>query len=264
MLLFVLPEEPVKRILLSCCAAVVLFGPSAKGGLMLPCVEGPLSSYIGATCALGGGFFAKNFYFEAVDLNPSAPSVLATAADILVTPQSLQKGFAFSSSLFDIKGFQHVAYAFNYLIDPPPPIIPGFEFILDTFTPVAPGYAKVTSDICVGGEFLNPFDINLILTGQPLDENACESAVEYPNTFRLEVFHNGKDDDKKLFDRVLFTERTNVVDVRTVLELKANGASSQINGFAGRTARHVDMPEPSTVALGAAGLLLLGLLRKRR
>ena len=94
-----------------------------------------------------------------------------------------------------------------------------------------------------------------------MDDNGCESGVPYPNVFRLEVFHNGTPDDKKLFDAVLFTEKTNIVDVRTVLELNAKGASSQIDGFTTRAI--IETPEPSTIGLGAAGLLLLGLLRKR-
>lgn len=252
----------MKRILFYLVAGTWMsVGPSANAEVLLPCVEGPLSSYIGITCSLGGGFFAKNFYFEAVDL--SGNGGLATADDILVTPQELWKGFAFSSSLFDVKGLQRVAYAFNYFIDPPPPIIPGFEFFLDTFTPVAPGYANITTDVCVGGQFLEEFDINLILSGGPLDENGCESPSPFPNAFRLNVFHNGRDDDKKLFDKVAFTAKTNIVDVRTVLELNANGASSQIVGF--RTRASIDeVPEPGTIGLAAAGLLLLAYFRKRR
>jgi hypothetical protein len=252
----------MSKTLFAWTAFFVLGSGAAQASPIPPCVEGPLSSYIGTTCGLGGGFYAKNFYFEAVDLNPMDPSVLATPDDILVSPQDLWKGFAFSSPLFDITGFQHVAYAFNYLLDPPPPIIPGFEFYLDTFTPVAPGYARVTTDVCVGGEFLNEFDLSLLLNNGPLDENGCESAITYPNTHRLIVFHNGTDDDKKLFDSVLFTEKTNLVDVRTVLELNANGASSEIDGFGTRAI--IGTPEPGTLALGAAGLLLIGYLRKRR
>lgn len=253
----------MKRILLSLFAGLILCSPYAKSEPIAPCVEGPLSSYIGITCGLGGGFFAKDFYFEGVDLNLADPTLLATADDILVTPQELWKGFAFSSTMFSITGFQHVAYAFNYLIDPPPPIIPGFEFFLDTFTPVAPGYATVTTDVCVGGQFLEAFDINLILSNGPLDENGCESPIRFPNTFRLQVFHNGTDRDKKLFDSVRFTEKTNIVDVRTVLELNANGASSEIAGFRTRAGIE-ETPEPGTIGLGAAGLLLLVYLRKRR
>jgi hypothetical protein len=254
----------MKRVLFSIAAVCALTLVPAKAEL-LPCVQGPLSSYIGLTCGLGGGFFGKNFYFEAVDLNPADPTILATASDILVTPlfatpEDRSIGFGFSSTKFDIKGFQHVAYAFTYLIDPPPPIIPGFDFFMDSFSPVAPGLARITTDICVGGEFVNGFDINLILKNQPLDENGCESGIEFPNTFRLEVFDNGAPGDKKLFDAARFTELTNVVDVRIVLEMNAKGASSQIDGF--RSVATL-VPEPGSLALGAAGLLLLGYLRTR-
>jgi hypothetical protein len=162
---------------------------------------------------------------------------------VLLTPSASQArvGVSLDSDALSISGQSRILANLEYLIDPPPPIIDDFEVSLSATTPVFPGFARITTEICAGDLFAN----------------SCRSGA-----YRvLEVFHGGAGNpENDLFDRVTFPS-VFLVDVRTRIDMAANGASSQIDGFEqGST----PIPEPSTTVLAVAGGLALLAWRRCR
>lgn len=186
---------------------------------------------------VAGEFTFKNFAWtseqggNAVRVPASAIIASPAAAGDLVTVN-------YFSDSFEVSGDNYIYATLDYLIDPPPPILDGFALSMSAFSPVAPGTAAVTAYICGGDLFAD----------------ACVDGF----TRRLRVQHLGT--SAVLFDSVDFPFRVNMIDVRLTIELFANGASSQIDGF-GQEATLT--PEPGTALIAAAGLALLALLRAR-
>jgi hypothetical protein len=256
-------EEKHRKFMLRALFTAPLLAAALSASVMPSCPESAaLSTYLadGYQCAFGQTFavegqavrfFVKDFQFGFEDVGEISTGFdpLTVADQIFVSaPSVLGKGFSFASPLFNISEGMKAIFRINYLIDPPPPIIPGFEDDLFTRTPVAPGSAVLTTDVCAGAAF---------------DGDAC--AGEFAT---LEVFHVGGPIGNQLFDSVLFKQPTNIVGVRNTLTLDAGpvggGGSSQIDGF-GNTARSLiaPVPEPNFGLLAGVGLLLLAAVRAR-
>ncbi|MDZ4799252.1 MAG: PEP-CTERM sorting domain-containing protein [Bryobacteraceae bacterium] len=196
-------------------------------------------------CAVGA-FTLKNFAWSSVQDTGYIP---VSAADVLVTPMFTPSsvGVAFTSSAFSVTGSGKIRAFLDYTVDPPPPILDDLNLEMDANSPVAPGVARITANICIGGLF----------------RNSCENGIV--RTLTVEHFGPGNPDNV-LFDTEQFPSPVNMVDVRTTIELYANGASSQIDGY-GTITNAVsgdETPEPSTAALALSGLAGAIYLRCRK
>src|SRR5262249_44309150 len=142
-------------------------------------------------------------------------AVPVSAADVVVTPRADgdKVGLDFRSTKFEVFGSNFIFATLDYTIDPPPPILDDFDVTMDAASPVAPGTAIVTTLLCAGDLLVND----------------CARGF----TAVLRVSHFGTSSD--LFDSVRFPAPVNLLDVRTTFELRANGASSQINGISQST-----------------------------
>lgn len=197
----------------------------------------------------------KDVKFNMVDVGKNevdgVAANLGTLDDYFVTPPAnFYEALGLTSPLFNLAEGQHVHYFFDYVIDPPPPVIPGFEEFLDTQTPVFPGYAIVVTDICAGGVFYGPICYSLYSGG----------TAEH---LQLSVFHLGTDFGNKLFDSVKFAQPVSIVGVRNFLDLNAGkkgaGGSAQIQGVQNA----INSPEPSAMILAGLGLGAIALIRRR-
>lgn len=195
------------------------------------CTQAPLSDYLANTqgCMVGA-FTFKNFAW--VQSGPIA--VPSTGVQVSPYDFTTRLGLNYSSNLFSVTGNEVLRYVLEYTVDPPPPIIDGFELGLDAGSPVAPGTATITADLCAGD----------------LRNTGCLNG--FPTS--LQVNHFGT--SSFLFDSVTFPQGVNLVDVRLLIELKANGASSQIDGF-GNGASGLPTPEPGGLAVAGLGVLLV-------
>lgn len=216
------------------------------------CVAGSLADYqaLGVTGCTAGLFTYKDFTFGPEltgDFSISDPlSKKATAESIFLTPPVGTFGaVGFFSTDFVVFGEDFATYRLHYVIDPPPPIIPGFDLDLFADSPVAPGTAYVFADLCID-------------KAPTITRRVARSEETPCRPYSLNVFDLG--DSGKMFDAVVFDPPTNYIDVKLRIELKANGASSQIDGFRAEIAT----PEPAAFAMLGAGLGALVLLRRRR
>jgi hypothetical protein len=224
-----------------------------------PIVIPPASPNCGAGASIGnlsggscpvGNFSYFNFGLT-VAASVSNGSAVATASDIeVVLPAVAGGSLQFISNKFDVKAGDRVRYFISYTIDPPPPILPGFDLDLFTETPVAPGQATITANICVGGIFT----FGCTDVGAP----------NFQGLKTLEVFHLGLPvgpGDVKLKDFIAFAAPVNLIDVRIEIDLDArDGGSSQIRGIGTGT----QVPEPGTWAMMGGGLAMLAFLRRRK
>ena len=62
-------------------------------------------------------------------------------------------GLTYSSSGFSVTSGQSIQYLLTYTIDPPPPIIHGFDMSFDVDGPTAPGMDTITSVECLNSAF---------------------------------------------------------------------------------------------------------------
>lgn len=231
-------------------------------GTAAPCAFGTFGSYqaLGATGCTSGGFTLFNFSFTAVPLiaSPSTSTTkVATLSSVYITPPaSLSSALTITSGDFDVQALDRVLYLFHYTIDPPPPILPGYDLEMFSDTPVSPGQATATASLCAGGLLAGPVCVDL---GAP-------GFVATP--YVLTVFHKGlpiDPGDVQLSAGVLFPAPTNLIDVSILLDLDARaGGSSVITGVGARAPFLSDeVPEPGAFALVGIGLFGLSLLRRR-
>lgn len=206
------------------------------------CVTTDLASYVslGGTGCTIGLFTAKDFGFDNSVFGGGYSPFAASAVTVtpLVTLVGLQFNF---SAPFSVTGTEFGTYVMSYTLDPPP-ILTGMEDDLLTNTPVAPGIATITTSLCVGAAFTPP----------PLGTTCAGTPAS------VSVFHAGTTFNTTA--TVLFAP-TNLLGVRHVIDLKANGASASFTSFNGTA---VTVPEPSTVWCGAVLLSLAAWRAKRR
>jgi hypothetical protein len=224
------------------------------------CVAGTIGAYqaLGATGCTSGGFTLFNFSFTAIPLiaNPSTSTTkVATLSSVFISPPaSLSTALTITSDDFDVQALDRVLYLFHYTIDPPPPILPGYDVEMFSETPISPGQATATASLCAGGLLAGPVCVDL---GAP-------GFVATP--YVLTVFHKGLPAGAvQLNAGVIFPAPTNLIDVSILLDLDARaGGSSVIAGVGARAPFLSDeVPEPASIALVGAGLFGLALLRRR-
>jgi len=229
---------------LLCLLAVPAFLAAAPA-----CVTGTLTDYIGLPsggCLVGTISF-EDFSFSVIGSGGTGVVVLGPS-DITVSPELTLSGSRLRfSAPFSVIGDQFTEYLIEYLTDPPPPIIHGWDEEMFAESPVAPGYAQIDTFLCPGG---------------PFDEDRGEEGVgcRTAPVEQLTILHDGSP-APILFDSVDFGATYQYVGVRTFVKLVANGASSDIDGWGARASI---VPEPSTFLLGGAALIALGWLRRKR
>jgi hypothetical protein len=221
--------------------------PSCFGALTpaSTCATATLAAYQslgpGGCTLLNGGntYIFKNFDFAVPSSSGTDP---INAGQISVTPLSGPDmlGLNFASPGFNVTGNEAVQYLISFYVDPLPPDIWRVETEMLAESPVAPGFAAITTDVCVGSNFIS---------------GTCPTTVASGT-----VFHAGSQ-GQQLLTRIDFTP-TNNVGIRNLITLDANGAVSQIDGFQNRV---VLLPEPGTWMMMAGGLGLVALrIRQRR
>jgi len=173
-----------------------------------------------------GPFTVKDFSYSSVSTN-----VAITDSDITVTPVFGPDSFGllFSSTLWNISGSQFAHYLLAYTWDPGS--IRSLEDILNTSTPVAPGVAKITTDACRDAAFVGAF---------------CSTTVD-----TIVVSHDGI--TPNLVAAVNYSPPIGTIGIRNLIELDANGASSQFDSFSNT----VFVPEAGSWLMVLGGLLVL-------
>ena len=221
---------------------VLLLSCAAASGA--PCGNAPLSTYVslGSTGCSVGAYTFFNFGFQ-VFSSVGSPAVLGTA-DLNLSPTTVLNGAGFDflpvsgGPGFSLSSGQAVTYRLTYTVDPPPPIIWGFEEDMQTNTPVAPGFARINASLCVGGVFL---------------------ANCFTDPVALTVYHNGNSDFRLQDARAI--QGAYIVGVRTDIILDATaGGSSSFTGFS----QFATIPEPGSLVMLASGLLAGWGIRRRR
>lgn len=224
------------------------------------CVAGDFDSYsdLGSGGCSSGGFTFFNFSFTATPLiaHPATSTTkVATPFTVFITPPAnLTSVLSITSDDFNVQAGDRVLYQIEYTIDPPPPILPGYDVEMFSDTPISPGLATATASLCAGGLLAGPVCVDL---GAP-------GFVATP--YVLTVFHKGLPAGPiQLSASVLFPAPTNLIDVSILLDLDATrGGSSVITGVGTRAPFLADpTPEPGSIALVGAGLVGLALLRRR-
>jgi hypothetical protein len=112
-----------------------LLAPGASGG----CTVGPLD------------FHDFAFFVQA----SSGGATPVSDSNITVTPVMGPDrfGLTYSSNGFSVTSGQSIQYLLTYTIDPPPPIIHGFDVSFDVDGPTAPGLDTTTSVECLDAAF---------------------------------------------------------------------------------------------------------------
>ena len=207
------------------------------------CTSDTVAAYISLTggCSVGE-FTLKNFAWNSITGESFVP---VPATSVLVTPERTtgSVNISFVSDAFNIRGNQQIKALLDYLIDPAPPILDEISLELSADSPVPPGFAIITSDICIGG----------------LLRNNCFGGVV--NSLTVQDF-GANSPANVLTSSVVFPAPVNLVDVRTTIQLVANGQSSQIRGF-GTVTTTIPEPSTATTVLGAVALAIAARVKAR-
>jgi hypothetical protein len=209
-------------------------------------VAGTVDAYTlleGRGCSLGvegNDFTYKDFKFSVVE-----GTLLPTEVDVNPLVQSRTLNLGLSSPFFFVPSGGRLVVKFEYVLDPPPPILEDMSLSMDAQSPFAPGFATIDVDLCAGGEFSN---------------QNCDFEHR-----QFTLIHYGDGDLRNVLAGSVHFTPTNIVHVRTVITLDGGpagqGGSSQIDGFSYASTA---IPEPAAVLLTGGGIGLVLLLRRRR
>ena len=214
-------------------AQTALFGTSS--GFAPLCVPGTLASYIALPpvgCTIADDVKVMDFNFNVVAVS----GVPVTASQIFVSPvfgPPSRYGLNFSSPMFSVTGSDFGTYEVTYIFDPSD--IRSLEDVMTVSSPVFPGVATVDTFGCLGSGYI---------------PNCPGTEVQ------LTVFHSGTTFD--LLDRTAISPPQNILGIRNVIDLKANGASADFDSFENA----VYLPEPATWITALAGSAFLALRRR--
>jgi hypothetical protein len=242
--------------------------PATAATLPSPCAESSLSVYLslegGCTLTLDRSEFTlKNFEANIATRFLDTRTLTTDDVDVIPTVANHQLSLALRSSMFNISAGERLQLIFQYLIDPPPPILDDLSAELEAQSPVAPGFALVTAEVCASGHFL---PTSASVSGTP-SSDGTKQCVGDSATYRIfELSHFGDGDPANiLFDSVTFPN-TSFMDVRTTILLDGGpiggGGSSQIDGVT--YSAGVVTPEPGAGLLVAGGLTAALWFRRRR
>jgi hypothetical protein len=133
----------------------LLFFAGAINSWSAPCTAGTLDTYIalGSTGCTVGQYLYANFGFSV--LTDSGGAVAVPASGVTVTPATAGASFglSYSSPGFVVAAGQKIEYLLTYDTDDPP-IIHGHSLDMATDPPVFPGIASITSEQCLGYDFV--------------------------------------------------------------------------------------------------------------
>lgn len=203
-----------------------------------PCVPGTLMSYELLPSGPTGGCTVGPLGFHDFAFSVQASSGGATPvsdSNITVTPVMgpFNFGLTYSSNGFSVTSGQSIHYLLTYTIDPPPPIIHGFDLSFDVDGPTSPGMDTITSVECLNSAF----------TG----------AVCPTSTVTQTVFDNGITSSRD--SNAPFPGYFTTMGDRTTITLDASMGGTA--NFTSLTEKAVT-PEPASALL--AGTLILALL----
>jgi hypothetical protein len=170
-----------------------------------------------------GGLTVKDFIFSVTSSGGGATPIASSAISVITHFPVGGRGLEFASGGFSVTGSQFVNYLIAFTWDPTGDMRNASD-ILD------PGNTDILTDLCVG----------LAFSG-----STCSGSP-----FTLHVFEGGG--PSQLTDSVNFAS-TGVVGVRNRIALTSGGSFNSIEN-------DVLIPEPATVVMVAAALLLLGVL----
>jgi hypothetical protein len=223
----------MKSLLCRCALAGTLFAPAVFASA---CVSGTLATYValGSGGCTVNGELVDNFQFSVASMSGGYTPLSSSQINVAPSFSTGIYTLTFTSSGFLATGSEFVHYQINFTWDP---VVVGAEDDMISNTPVFPGQASVATNLCAGSTF---------------------GASCPPPTNSLFVFNNGSSSIPKA--TTTFAPSL-IVDTQSFLNLDANGASSQITGFA----TSVLTPEPATALLFSAAFLVIGLqaLRQR-
>ena len=268
-----------KLLALQILVIAASFATTLTGGGLPACASGvKLTVYQGygddgcsfATITFGGEQYDVTIQYSKFqvlafnDVGASLP-IRPKASDITVTaPSKIGEALSFSSDKFEVNAGQKLIFIFEYTIDPPPSVIPGYETEIFAETPVFPGYANYKTQLCVGGYFGGSKGCVDVMTGEEKEVLALES-----------FYYTKSTKEVKTKSSITFAQPTFRVDVRNTLELyggPVGGAidpdtgkkvvgSSQISGV--RNTVPATVPEPMGLMLAGSGLAVLAVIRRR-
>lgn len=208
--------------------------------------------------------FTKFRVITGNDVGATAPIAPKNTEVMVTAPSKIGDALSFSSNKFEVAAGQKLTFIFEYTIDPPPSVIPGYETEIFAETPVFPGYANYRTELCVGGFFGGSKGCIDVLTGEEKSLDALESFYYTKSTKQV-----------KTKSSIIFPQPTFTVDVRNILELyggplggaidpdtgKKVVGSSQISGV--KNTVPATVPEPMGLMLAGGGLAALLVLRRQ-
>jgi len=226
-----------------------LSGLTHAGGIgpdpatLAPCGQfTTLGRVLGPGACSNGPFSLFNFGFTSPGGTSTDSSEISFQSGITRGGLVAEFGGTFVDSRPASSPLPFAEYRIDFVIDPPPPVILGFEMDLDGFDVTAFRFGaqqtgvSVLTDLCVGALFNS--------------DGVCNEGTPY--SLFVDPFSP--------FSSIVFDGPTNFVSVISRIRVTE---TIDIEGL-GLNALLSDIPEPSTAVLAAAGLGFLALWRRRR